>query len=104
MFSSKTIRPVKNFICLLFITAMLPGRMFSQTVLLKDNNGKTMLWMEAEAGNINLPMKVFDNIEASGGQYIKVIGGNNNTEKAPEDGHITYKFTIKKAATFKVWG
>ena len=104
MFSSKTIRPVKIFIYLLFITAMLPGHLFSQTVLEKNKDGKTMLWMEAEDGSINLPMKVFDNNEASGGQYVEVLGGNNNLDKAPEDGHITYKFTIKKAGTYRVLG
>ena len=93
---------------LLFLTALvmifLSDIVFAQIVVEKENNDTIMLWLEAEAGGIESPMKVWDRNDASGGQFIQALDRNNNTVSAPEDGRITYKFTIKKAGTYKVWG
>ena len=95
----------KNFLFLIaLILTLLSDFIFAQKIVENENDGFVKLWLEAEAGNIDYPMKVWDRNDASGGQFIEVQSGNNNTENAPEDGHITYKFTIKKAGIYKVWG
>lgn len=43
MFCFKTTTPIKIFINIIFISVMLQGQMFSQTVLEKNNNSKIML-------------------------------------------------------------
>lgn len=92
------------FLFILLIFTSLTSPLFAQKVVEKENNGFIKLWLEAEAGSIESPMKVWDKNDASGGQFIEVQEGNNNTESAPEDGHITYKFSIKNPGTYKVWG
>jgi PKD repeat protein len=75
----------------------------AQTVVVKEHNSKVFLWIEAEAGEIDAPMLVHDTEKASGGQYIEVRSGNNNVEYAP-DGLAFYKFNLKNAGTYKIWG
>jgi len=91
---------------LLFILIMTSSSssLFAQKIVEKAKDGFVKLWVEAEAGSISSPMKVWYNEKASGGQFIEVQSGNNNTKSAPEDGHITYKFTIQSAGIYKVWG
>lgn len=52
------------------------------------------LKMRFSAG-IASPMMVHDTEEASGGQFIEVKSGDNNTESVPKDGRVIYKFTVK---------
>jgi PKD repeat protein len=75
----------------------------AQTVVVREDAGKTFLWIEAEAGAIKVPMLVHDTEEASGGQYIEVRGGNNNIEYAPE-GLASYRFNVRKSGVYKIWG
>jgi PKD repeat protein len=88
----------------LIVSILLSNPLSAQTVVVKKHNDRVLLWMEAEAGAINAPMMVHDTEVTSGGQFIEVKSGNNNTENAPEDGHAIYKFTVENAGTYKVWG
>ena len=88
----------------ILIIMFLSSNILAQKIVEEEKNGAVKLWLEAEAGSIASPMKVHDNNDASGGQFIEVLSGNNNTENAPEDGQITYKFTVKNAGIYKVWG
>ena len=88
------------FSCAMLFSSLVPA----QTVVVKEDEGKAFLWMEAEAGDIHAPMLVHDTAECSGGQFIEVRSGNNNTEHAPEDGQVIYQFTVDKAGTYKIWG
>ena len=88
------------FIIAILLLNLLPA----QTVVKKEKNKNVYLWIEAEAGHIIDPMLVHDTEEASGGQFIEVRSGNNNTEYAPEDGHAVYKFTLENAGTYRIWG
>ena len=89
----------------LFIIAVLNFNLLqAQTVVVKENDDKLYLWIEAEAGKIVDPMLVHDREEASGGQYIEVRGGNNNVENPPNDGLAFYEFTVKTDGTYKIWG
>ena len=91
------------FLFVLIMTSS-SSSLFAQKIVEKPKDGFVKLWVEAEAGSISSPMKVWYNEKASGGQFIEVQSGNNNTKSAPEDGHITYKFTIQSAGIYKVWG
>ena len=88
-------------ICIIILFA---GQLPAQTVVEKEKSGKVMLWLEAESGNIDSPMKVWDDGDASGGQYIEVISGNYSEENPPANGFATYNFSIKKPGIYKVWG
>ena len=93
--------------CLLLFILIIASSaisVFAQKIVEQTNDGFVKLWLEAEAGNIKPPMKVWYNEKASGGQFIEVISGNNNTKSAPVDGHITYNFNIQTPGIYKVWG
>jgi len=55
------------------------------------------IWIEAEAGSITAPLKVFSAIPgASGGQYIEVESGNNSSSNPPTAGGVaSYTITIQ---------
>lgn len=96
---------ISNFlISIVFMVIISQNYLVAQIVVEQQSKNSVKLWLEAEAGNIESPMKVWYKEDASGGQFIEVLSGNNNTENAPDDGHITYKFTVAKAGTFKIWG
>lgn len=91
-------------IIILSVLISSSGSMFAQIIVEEENSGLVRIWLEAEAGGIDSPMKVFENNDASGGQFIEVVSGNNNTECAPKDGHIVCHFTVNDRGTYKVWG
>ncbi len=68
---------------IVFITILLFDCLMAQTIVVKEHNENVQLWMEAEAGDIASLMMVYDNEDASGGQFIEVSPGNN-TEKMPQ--------------------
>jgi len=85
--------------CLLLFILIISSTssLFAQKIVEKANDGFVKIWVEAESGSISPPMKVWYDEKASGGQFIEVLSGNNNTKSAPQDGHITYNFTIQTA-------
>ena len=85
----------------IILMILLLDHVIAQTVVVKEHNTNVLLWIEAEAGDINAPMMVFDTEETSGGQFIEVRSGNNNTENAPKDGQAIYKFTVENAGHIK---
>jgi PKD repeat protein len=87
----------------LIISILLYNLLMAQTVVVKEQNNKELIWIEAEAGEINDPMLIHDTEEASGGQYIEVREGNNNVEYAP-NGLAFYKFNVKNKGIYKIWG
>lgn len=108
-FWGKTVPALRNYFLkikfapVLIIAILLPTLLNAQTVVVKEHETNVQLWIEAEAGDIKAPMLIHDTEEASGGQYIEVRGGNNNVEYAP-DGLAFYKFNLKNAGTYKIWG
>jgi chitodextrinase len=74
----------------LILAVLLSSLLLAQTVVVKEHKDKVLLWMEAEAGDINAPMMIHDAEETSGGRFIEVRSGNNNTENAPKDGQAIY--------------
>ncbi|RKY58672.1 MAG: hypothetical protein DRP96_08110, partial [Candidatus Neomarinimicrobiota bacterium] len=88
----------------LVLSILVLNQLCAQTVIAKEQNSKVQLWIEAEAGDIHEPMMIHDTEAASGGQYIEVRGGNNNIQNAPSDGHTVYRFSLKEAGTYKIWG
>jgi chitodextrinase len=94
---------IYGLLLFILITTSYSSKLFAQKIVEKANNGVVKLWVEAEAGSINTPMLVHDSNDASGGQYIEVRDGNNNIEVAP-DGLAFYKFNLKNAGIYKIWG
>lgn len=102
-------KSTRNMIANLLITSVLlimlsSINIYAQQIVEENVNGHVKLWIEAEAGQIDAPMKIFERNDASGGQFVEVISGNNNMESAPDDGYLTYKFDIETAGIYKVWG
>ncbi len=60
-------------------------------------------WFEAEAADsITAPMKIYDDLMASGGQYIGTdAGSGDETENPPVYGVATYNFTVPEG-TYKI--
>jgi len=94
----------QEFVIAFILVVLFSSLMPAQTVVVKAHKDKVLLWMEAEAGDIASPMMVHDTEKASGGQFIEVRSGNNNTESPPRDGRVIYKFTVEDAGTYKIWG
>lgn len=88
----------------LVLSILVLNLLSAQTVIVKERNSDVQLWIEAEAGDIHEPMMVHEAEAASGGQYIEVRGGNNNIQNAPSDGHTIYRFSLKEAGIYKIWG
>ncbi|MFQ5823569.1 MAG: PKD domain-containing protein [bacterium] len=103
MKSSK--RLIFTFITSIFLLAILvPVSIIAHGAQVDTGGSIDLWWLEAESGSITLPVKVHDDENASGGQFIEVMQGYNSTEIAPSAGHITYEFIVRKPGTYKVWG
>jgi len=82
--------------CLILFLLLLPVHLISQTI--------EKIWIEAEQGQIQKPFKVFSDNNASAGQFIEVIPGNNSEKIPPSNGICSYTFEVKNSGRFKVWG
>jgi hypothetical protein len=51
---------------------LIANCLLAQTLVVEKHNDAARLWIEAEAGDINKPMNVYDQYDASGGQFIEV--------------------------------
>lgn len=62
-----------------------------------------VVWIEAEsATSVTVPFEILsDNPDASGGQYLSVMPGNNSFNAPPAEGIATYTFTVQ-GGTYKV--
>ncbi len=63
-------------------------------------NEANALELEAEEGNLNPPMQVGSDGNASGGQYIEVPNGNGNNGA----GAAQYAFNLSSGGEYYVWG
>ncbi len=89
------------FICSIF---MLVHFTYGQKPIEEQNEKSVKIWIEAENGVINPPMKIWDDNTASAGSYIEVESGNGSEETAPVDGHAIYKFSVPETGLYKIWG
>lgn len=92
-----------KFTAITIIVMMLSNLLPSQTVVVKEHNDKTLFWIEAEAGEINDPMMVYERNAASGGQFIEVKSGIKSFNSPPPDGQVIYKFNVVNAGIYKIW-
>jgi len=74
-----------------------------KTIEEQSENG-VRIWIEAENGKINPPMKIWDDNAASSGCFIEVESGNGSEEEAPNNGHAIYKFEVLETGLYKIWG
>ncbi len=62
-----------------------------------------VVWIEAEsATSVTVPLEILsDDADASGGQYLSVMPGNNSMGAPPAEGIATYSFTVQ-GGTYKL--
>jgi len=55
------------------------------------------VWVEAETGAVTAPMMIYDDPNASGGQYVSTVSGTADEGDAPPypDGTVTIPFTVE---------
>jgi len=80
------------------------GYEISYKTIQKQNEKGVTIWIEAENGLINSPMKIWDDNKASAGSYIEVESGNGSEKIAPANGHAIYKFSVSETGLYKIWG
>ena len=62
------------------------------------------IWIEAEAGNLNSPMQIMDDPEASSGSYIEVPNGQGNASSPSlDDGYAQYTFVVPTDGNYIIW-
>ncbi len=61
------------------------------------------IYLEAESGLVEAPMQVFDDPDASNGQYVEVLPGNESTGSPPAAGKVSFNINLK-AGIYKIWG
>ncbi len=67
--------------------------------------GSVKIWLEAENGNLNLPMEIAGNEEASSGEYILIPKGNkNNLDPNAKKGYAEYTFQVPASGEYVIWG
>ena len=93
-----------KFASIIIIAMMQANFLPAQIVVVKEHNDKALLWIEAEAGDINDPMMVYEREAASGGQFIEVKSGINSFKNPPKDGQAIYKFNVENTGIYKIWG
>jgi hypothetical protein len=63
------------------------------------------VWLEAEAGIVNVPMEQAYDSAASGGKYVWVPKGEgNNLDPYENKGAATYAFQVPLAGEYLIWG
>ena len=82
------------------------GRLFIDDIRLYRSapaEAAEVVWIEAESATaLTSPLEILsDNPDASGGQYLAVMPGNNSMEAPPAEGIATYTFTVQ-GGTYKV--
>lgn len=61
------------------------------------------IYVEAEEGEIELPMQIGEDEAAFGGTYVEVAAGYNSTDTVPSMGKAIYTVNLKEGE-FKIWG
>ncbi|MEM9858395.1 MAG: hypothetical protein AAF843_13605, partial [Bacteroidota bacterium] len=75
----------------------------SQSVYARMNTFQDSVYLEAESGIVEAPMQIFDDPEASNGQYVKVLPGNESNGAPPPSGKVSFEVSLN-AGTYKIWG
>ncbi|MFC1619479.1 PKD domain-containing protein, partial [Candidatus Neomarinimicrobiota bacterium] len=68
----------------------------------EKDKASVKIWIEAEDGKIDAPMRILERNSASGGQFIESFG--NSTQVPPSQGYAVYTYNIHVAGTYKIWG
>ncbi|MBN1361768.1 MAG: discoidin domain-containing protein [Sedimentisphaerales bacterium] len=82
------------------------GRLFIDDIRLYRSApaaASEVIWIEAEsATSVTVPLEILsDNPDASGGQYLSVMPGNNSMTAPPAEGRAMYSFTVQ-GGTYKL--
>ena len=94
----------KRYFHSIVFTSMLIFSVNAQKTIQKQSENGIKIWIEAENGMINPPMKIWDDNKAATGAFIEVQSGNGSEETAPENGHAIYKFEISETGSYQIWG
>jgi len=78
----------------------------ADSIEVKFNNGTSSpIWIEAEDGNLQLPMEIGDDPAASAGGYVWVPDGTGNyTYPSVNAGYAEYHFEVPESGDYVIWG
>lgn len=62
------------------------------------------VWLEAEDGWLQQPMRIVNDVGASRWQYIEVQDDKNSYDEPPENGYASYQFEVAEAGVYQIWG
>jgi beta-lactamase regulating signal transducer with metallopeptidase domain len=62
------------------------------------------IWLEAEEGWLQTPLRVAHAPHASGWQHLEVRPGANSMAAPPSTGHASYPFEVAHGGAYRLWG
>lgn len=62
------------------------------------------IWLEAEDGWLEPPLRLENAPDASGWQYLAAPSGESSIDSPPATGHATFSFTVPASGTYRLWG
>lgn len=80
-------------------TAYRPRGLMKEAAAAQDGH----VWLEAEEGWLQSPMRVHSDHEASDWRYLEAAAKENSYEQPPRDGRASYSFAVDKAGSYYVW-
>jgi endoglucanase len=101
----------KKPLCSVLILSVVLNCLFSSCTRVENsqiqpppiNHDKNYIWLEAEEGAKYRPMIVKSDQSASGQIYIASYKTEPSIKNPPQDGHISFPFTINKGGTYRCW-
>lgn len=67
-------------------------------------DGDHRIWLEAEDGEVEAPLRTTNAPDASGWKHIEAHPKKNSRTSPPDAGHATYTFTAPRDGTYRLWG
>ena len=68
------------------------------------NDRAHRIWLDAEDGWLEAPLRVENAPAASGWRYLAAPPAENSLESPPATGHATFSFTVPSADSYRLWG
>ncbi|PQJ35546.1 hypothetical protein BSZ35_13875 [Salinibacter sp. 10B] len=69
-----------------------------------SDRAPTQVWLEAEEGQLELPLRVGHSPQASGWQHIVAQPEEQRLDAPPANGRVSYSFTVPRSGTYRIWG
>jgi|GEM_PF-3235084 len=70
----------------------------------RPNRHPRLVWLEAENGWLEQPLRIRGDATASHWQFIEVANDRESRGAPPASGHASYPFRVQRAGTYRLWG